>query len=164
MSPPDHSKATFLYVTGPFTHWYVHTNQPVYVQLLQPLWAPWTYLFPPAFPQDTDSPAFSQDTDSPAFSQDTDSAFLSKSHLCQNKIFIILNPAIESYLCFGCHPMTLVWLYFGRGVCKFTILVHLNTHGWHSSFTQVIFTPFPKLRAFVESDVACSYETFLRKN
>jgi len=55
--------------------------------------------------------------------------------------------------------------YFGRGVCKFTIFVHvhLNTHGWHSSFMQVVYTLFPKLRVFVESDVACSYETSLWK-
>ena len=60
----------------------------------------------------------------------------------------------------GGRKRSLIWYYFGRGVCKFTIL---NTHGWHSSFTQVVCTLFPKLRAFVESDVTCSYETFLRK-
>jgi len=57
---------------------------------------------------------------------------------------------------------TLIWYYFGHGVCRFTILVHLNTHRWHSSFTQVIYS-FTKLRAFVESDLASSYETFTRK-
>jgi len=45
----------------------------------------------------------------------------------------------------------------------YPVHVHLNKHGWHSSFTQVVYTLFPKLRAFVESDVACSYETFMRK-
>ena len=65
----------------------------------------------------------------------------------------------------GNRKRSLTWYYFGCGVCIFTILVHmhLNTHRWHSSFTQVVYTHFPKLRAFVESDVACSYETFLRK-
>ena len=67
--------------------------------------------------------------------------------------------------CTGERKRSLIWYYFGRGVCKFTIFVHvhLNTHGLDSSFTQVVYILFPKLRAFVESDVACSYETFLRK-
>ena len=42
----------------------------------------------------------------------------------------------------GERKLSLIWYYFGRGVCKFTILVqvHLNKHGWRSSFTQIVYT------------------------
>jgi len=44
---------------------------------------------------------------------------------------------------------SLIWYYFGHGVCKFAILVHvhLNTHGWHSSCLRMSFTHFSEVKS-----------------
>jgi len=67
----------------------------------------------------------------------------------------------------GERKRSLIWYYFGCGVCKFSILLHmhLNTHGGqgiHHVYAGRLHA-FPKLRVFVESDVVCLYETFIRK-